>query len=326
MRQTRLLSVFWHGVAPDSSSPDDVDSLSSFESVFRAQIEFIISNYTPVSISRFLECVGSTELIRSYIKPPILLSFDDGLASVITTAVPILTELKIPAVFFVVGEILRDPEFVPWFLETRHLIRKTERSIVRYDGGRLDLSRRTNHARLRRLVGASFRRCTSEEERQMLMRDLADLLGVDRPSASDLDPDLRLVTRDILGAFSSSGLLTIASHAMTHRHLAALTYEEQRYELEQSDLLLRTHCSSYYPAIAYPDGSFNADTIAIGRRIYRAGFAALRSSSYRNLYAYPRVGLDRCSVSETAYAISPARLRFLLPLKRFLDTVGLQTV
>ena len=98
---------------------------------------------------------------------------------------------------------------------------------------------------------------------------------------------------------------------MTHRDLPTLSYDEQVYELEPSDLQLGEHCPSYYRAIAYPSGSFNADTIAIAKRIYRGGFAT-SLGLYRNLYAYQRIGLGHDNVQDLTYAVSPKRLTYIL--------------
>jgi hypothetical protein len=88
--------------------------------------------------------------------------------------------------------------------------------------------------------------------------------------------------------------------------------------------LLRQHCPAYYPIISYPGGSFSADTIAIATRIYKAGFAVFLGASYRNRYAYPRVGINYASSRELAHIVSPNRLNYILPLKRFLHVIGIR--
>jgi peptidoglycan/xylan/chitin deacetylase (PgdA/CDA1 family) len=292
--------------------------------MFRNHINYLVENYTPISISEFSKVVTSRELYRSFAKPPVLLGFDDGFRDIITNGLPILNEFKVPAVFFVIGEILKNPDFVPWFVEVKHLIRKTRKRVFDYGIVRYDLSVQQDSVRLRHRFAASFRACRSEPERQNLLTDLAELLEVSRPMASDLDADFRFVTKEDLAALSSSALLAIASHGMTHRYLDSLTYEEQVSELEQSDGLLREHCPSYYPVVSYPLGAFNADTIAIAKRVYKAGFAVFLGTSYRNRYAYPRICINRASAQELAYTIRPIRLNYLLPLKRFLHATGVR--
>jgi peptidoglycan/xylan/chitin deacetylase (PgdA/CDA1 family) len=294
--------------------------------VFREQMRFLLEHYTPISVPEFLRIPQDKRLVHSYTKPPVLLGFDDGFKNVIRHALPVLEEFKVPAVFFVIGEVLRNPNFVPWYVERKHLMRKAAQKTVVYGNANVNLSLRQDRAKLKGLFDGFFRACRSEVDRQKLLADFANILGIDRPKGPDLDEDLRLVDGKDLTNLTSSSLLMVASHAMTHRDLATLSYDEQVYELEESDLLLREHCPSYYPAIAYPNGSFNRDTIGIAKRIYKAGFAVLLGSSYRNLYAYPRVGLGNDSVQELAYAISPKRLNYILPVKRLLHIAGIQRV
>jgi hypothetical protein len=156
-----------------------------------------------------------------------------------------------------------------------------------------------------------------------MLTTLAKFLDVARPTASDLDEDLQLVTKEDLASLGSTSMLTVASHAMTHRYLDSLSHEEQVLELQQSDTLLRQHCRAYYPVIAYPGGAFNGDTVAIASSIYRAGFATFRGSSFQNRYAYPRTGLGYLTADDLNHRINPTTTNFILPLKRILYAAGI---
>lgn len=325
MKAPRVLTIFWHSVDADSIPPEHRDGSNPTASMFRDHLRFLLANYSPISIHTFLELVAGNRSIGSFAKPPVLLGFDDGFKNVITNALPILHELRVPATFFVIGEVLKDPEFVPWFVEVKHSLRRASRRRVVYGETGLDLNQQQDRVNLMRLFEASFRTCRSEADRQRALSDLAGLLGVARPRGSELDEDLRFVDGRDLAEVGASPQLTLASHAMTHRHLADLRREEQFHELEQSDRVLRQHCqSSYCPVVAYPGGSFNADTTTIAKGLYRAGFAVSLGSSYRDLYAYPRIGINQDTVDGLAYAVSPLRRNYLLPLKRFLNTVGIR--
>jgi peptidoglycan/xylan/chitin deacetylase (PgdA/CDA1 family) len=316
----KLLSVFWHNITCDCAADDGGNPSVS---KFREHIEFFRKNYNPVTVPDFLQIRHGK---CSYDKPPVLLGFDDGFKNVIRYGLPILKEFKVPAVFFVTGEILRNPDFVPWYVERTHIIRRTVKETVVYDNTRIELSSPQERTKLKGLFDASFRACRSEAARQRVLCSFAGVLGVDRPKAAELDEDLGFVDGNDLANLGLSSLLTVASHAMTHRDLPGLGYEDQLYELEQSDLVLRKHCSSYYPVVAYPNGSFSSDTINIASGIYKAGFAVFLGSSYRNVYAYPRIGLHNDSIQELAYAISAKRLNYILPLKRFLHIAGIRRV
>ncbi|MDR4506262.1 MAG: polysaccharide deacetylase family protein [Candidatus Scalindua sp.] len=328
----KILNLYWHSVEPDSINPLYLDDLNPTASLFREHIKYIADNYNPISISEYMEITSDKSLIRSYTKPPVVIGFDDGFKNVIKYALPVLNEYQVPAVFFVVGEILRNPDFVPWFVEMFHLMRKAERKSIVFDNVQIDLTSKQSCRLLRRMVINSIKGCTLEEDRQRLLTNLAGLVGVERPRASDLEECLGFVSKEDLSNIGSDSLLTIASHGMTHRHLESLTYDEQVYELEQSDLLLKEHCPSYYPVISYPDGSFNSDTIEIAKGVYRSGFATSKNTSYANLYTYPRICIGYTTVQDLVYAtcftfskalLHPSRktsfirMNFLLPLKRF---------
>ncbi len=321
MKKFKVLSLYWHSVESDSIKPEYLDGSSPTASMFSDQIKFIINKYTPISVFDFMELIENRNLIRSYVKPPVLLGFDDGFKNVIDRALPVLREFNVPAVFFVIGEILKNPDFVPWYVEMIYLIRKTQKKTVIYDNVKFDLVTKEDRTSLRHIFVISFKGVKFEKDRERLLRSFASLLNVERPKAYDLNEDLRFVCKEDLSKLPSSSLLTVASHAMTHRNLASLTYEEQVYELEQSDSLLRECCPSYYPAISYPDGSFNNDTVSIVNDIYKSAFALFKNASYSNLYAYPRIGVAYETVQELAYLIGFTRLNFLLPVKRFLHKV-----
>lgn len=322
----RILSLFWHSVEPDSIDLEHFNGSSPTQSMFRQQIKFIANNFTPISIFDFMKITEDKSLIKSYAKPPVLLGFDDGFKNVISYALPVLNEFNIPALFFVIGEILKNPDYVPWYVEIMHLLRKTKKSSVVYDNSEFNPGSTHGLATLKCHFNTSFKENKSEKDRQSFLDNIFDLLDVKRPVASDLDEDMRFVNKDDLSNLGSTSLLTVSSHAMTHRCLAALSYKEQIYELEQSDMLLRRFCPSYYPTIAYPDGSFNQDTINIAKKIYRFAFAVLLGASYGNIFAYPRICIQNDTVKTLAYAVNPMRINILLPIKRFLHNFGIRKI
>jgi len=314
---SKILSVFWHGIASDSLRPR-LDSKDPQASTFRAQIEFLARNYSPISIWDFLDISDGKRSSQSLVKPPVLLGFDDGFRSVVLRGLPILTEMGIPAVLFVVADVIANPDFIPWFVERKHLIQRAHRARIQYRGVALNLSDRQDREKARKLSEAAYRSARSDLERENVLAELSEVVGIRRPAVDDLDDDLRFITEADLAKLDHSGVLTVASHAATHRHLADLDNSDQMDELLRADSTLRKYSASYCPVIAYPAGSFNVDTLTIAQRIYRAGFAVFAGASHANRYAYPRVGLGRETGRELAYAISAVRLNVLMPLKKWL--------
>jgi peptidoglycan/xylan/chitin deacetylase (PgdA/CDA1 family) len=321
----KLLSVYWHNILPAFACKPQEEKLDPSVSMFKDHLRLIAEKYTPISVSDFVNIMDDPRMLRSYNNPPILLGFDDGFRSIITQVLPILQEEKIPAVVFVMGESLRNPEFVPWFLEVAHVFRRTQKRQIAWGGSTFDVISRDDCLRFRDQFQSAIRTCRSDSDREAMLTSIGKSLDVARPTASDLDEDLRLVTKDDLASLGSTSMLTVASHAMTHRYLDSLSHEEQVLELRQSDTLLRELCRAYYPVIAYPGGAFNDETVAIASSIYRAGFGTFRGSSFKNRYAYPRTGLGYLTADDLNHRISPTTTSFILPLKRILYAAGITT-
>ena len=322
----KILSLFWHSVESDSMAPRYFDGSSPKQSIFREQARYIKDHYTPISIIDFLKIRNNSQSIKALAKPPVLLGFDDGFRNVITNALPVLKEFAMPAVLFVIGEILKDPDYVPWYVEIEHFIRRTEKGTVSYKGLNFDLAMKQDCSSLKLHLKNNYKVLTAEEDRQDFLNDLSSVFGVERSGAQLLDEDLCFVSKSDLSELGSKSLLTVASHAMTHRYLATLSREEQVYELKQSHLLLGQHCESYYPAISYPLGSFNQDTIDIAKGVYEFGFAVSFGASYNNYYAYPRKSIRNDTYERLKYVLSPLRLKFLLPIKKVLHNIGIRRI
>ncbi len=73
----KILSLSWHNVVPDCINPEHLAGAVT-TSKFREHITFIKKSFTPISVVDFMEIQKNKRLIQSYIKPPVLLGFDDG--------------------------------------------------------------------------------------------------------------------------------------------------------------------------------------------------------------------------------------------------------
>lgn len=62
---------------------------------------------------------------------------------------------------------------------------------------------------------------------------------------------------------ADSGLVEIHSHTVSHPNLDTLSYEEQQYELEQSQLDILRNLGRESYVFCYPTGRYNADTLEL---------------------------------------------------------------
>ncbi len=319
MLRRRVLSLFWHNVHPDSSP--DPDGASPTASHFRSQLAYILNRFQPISLDDFLAVQNRRGVLKPGRRPPVLLAFDDGFRNVLEVGLPILQEFDAPAVLFTLGQVVKTPNFVPWYVERKYLLEITPRQRVRFLNRDYDRSDAVGEAALRRAVYEEVLACQSNDDRQRLMDEFASSLGRTRPHSSDLPMEDRFVTREDLARLDESAGLTIASHAMTHWPLSTLSAEEQVCELRASHEILKDATRCYRPVVSYPNGSFDQSTLEAARQFYEMGFAVIDGSGYRRRFAYPRLGLG-ANANDVSAVINPVRLHLKLPVKRILFDCG----
>src|SRR5262249_40990053 len=70
-------------------------------------LEFVVAHYTPIHLQDVLD--GRND----FAKPPVLVTFDDGYASVATVAAPVCRRLRVPAIVFLNGAVLDNRRLAP---------------------------------------------------------------------------------------------------------------------------------------------------------------------------------------------------------------------
>jgi peptidoglycan/xylan/chitin deacetylase (PgdA/CDA1 family) len=97
-----LRCVLFHNVSDTESLFTRGLGVTSTQENFEAALEFITTNYTPVSLQDVIaDFGGRTPPLR-----PVLLTFDDAYASVSDFAAPLCVKFGVPAAFFVNAECL----------------------------------------------------------------------------------------------------------------------------------------------------------------------------------------------------------------------------
>lgn len=75
------------------------------------------------------------------------------------------------------------------------------------------------------------------------------------------------VTWDELAEMAESGTVTVASHTVTHPHLAELSSDGQREEIEGAQRALREKLGIENPWLCYPYGSYNEETVRLAKEV-----------------------------------------------------------
>lgn len=249
------LILLYHRV---DSVPSDPLGLRVQPTNFASHLEAIRRLGRPVPLEELVRAAASGDDTRGWIA----LSFDDGYATVLSDALPLLEERDVPATVFVATGA---PGRLFWW-------------------DRLAASRETGDRRqLRNDIDRRSRGAVSP-------------YGSHDLEEEDHEP-LRSLTVGELVALSSSSLIDVGAHTSDHLRLAGRSEAEQRLQIEPSrDFLARTLGRA--PAgFSYPFGlreDFDHASVALARRgfAYAVTNEVGRVSSRADRHRLPRLWCD----------------------------------
>jgi peptidoglycan/xylan/chitin deacetylase (PgdA/CDA1 family) len=273
--------------------------ISAAPAEFRAQIDFIVRRWNPVSVHDVIQAVnGGLALPRH----AVLLTFDDGCDDFVEHVWPILQEYEVPAVVFVPTAFVdRADAFFWWDAVYAATIAATGLTLetplgpspVTDDAARVDIFRSLR----------SYCKTLGPTAAEAVGRSLCEQVGVTPPPAG-------VMSWATLGEIQDEGLVAVCAHTRRHAHLDQVSTEDARAEIAGSlDDVARL--GPVVPAFAYPAGQY---TPALAALTAECGIqAAFTTDAHRN-----RVGsthpmcLGRLNVARRG-GLNVARTRALRP-------------
>lgn len=223
-------------------------------------------------------------------RPAVAITFDDGYADNLHTALPLLERFQASATVFVCTDAIGEKGF--WWdrlativLETEHLppnLHIDEIGVRRT--GLTPRDRDPLHLELWRAL-----RQLDEDHRGGIIEQLAEWAGRSLGDGCRARP----MTADELRTFAESPLIEIGAHSVTHRSFSALPEQVQLAEIEQSRRACERMTGRCPESFAYPFGDMAPATAEMVRQ---AGYA--RACSQRpdlvwrdsDPYSLPRIG------------------------------------
>lgn len=195
--------------------------------------------------------------------PPraVAITFDDGYRDNLTSAVPILSRLGIPATVYLVPDFLSHRVYA-WWEQLSWALASARATSVDVGGARLGLSDPADRARALTIIEADLKRCDSATRHARVDRlvDALEPRGEYRTSDLFMNWD---EARDLV----RTGV-AIGSHTMSHAILAREDRQVQRDDLRESRETLQQQLGVPVPTLAYPNGQaddYDATTIAAAR-------------------------------------------------------------
>ncbi|MDB4912962.1 MAG: polysaccharide deacetylase [Gemmatimonadetes bacterium] len=226
-----ILVIAYHNVRRAGRQVNGDPSLHLSEKDFEQQLDAILETHDVIPLQSVFERVEAPRRAR------IVITFDDAYSSALEVAVPMLVQRGLPATIFVAPALLG---MTTWWDE-----------LGSFPGG---LSKQVRGVALSRHRG----------ERQAILKAAECSSGAQADRVVPAIASLEQV-REIAQAPG----ISIGSHTLSHRNLAALDAEDCMRELLESRRWLEVQVPGSIPWIAYPYGLY---TPTVARQAADAGY------------------------------------------------------
>ncbi len=259
----RLIVFCYHRIRPDTPSAYLFDEgvLGPSQAEFERQVKWLKSNFDIFSESDILELVSNPSLSNR----GVAITFDDGYRDNYELAYPVLRAHDAPAIFFLCPGLI-DSATLGWWDLIPYFVKQSAKPAITIRGEAFQLRERrrdTIEALQDRM------KLRPDAETASLLEELSQACEVARPE-QELQGQ-QFMTWDQAREVSRNGI-SIGSHTHTHRVLARLDEESQRWELRESKVALEKHLGQAVNTIAYPVGRYGNFTSATMRIAAECGY------------------------------------------------------
>lgn len=212
---------------------------------FAEQMAYLRHHMHPLPLPQMVERALSGTL------PPraVAVTFDDGYADALHTALPILSQHEIPATLFVVSGLLGGE---PWWDELVRLVQSRPQAWWKTELPNLE--------KWDLLSIYQWLLSLEEADRQSTLVHLWHKAGGKQPGKA------LMLTEDELVQLAASGWWQIGAHTITHPSLDRLTREKQLDELSLSRATLERLVGMQIDSCSYPNGRYSPETMDLARK------------------------------------------------------------
>jgi Predicted xylanase/chitin deacetylase len=284
--EARALILLYHSIMPPVSDPW---SLCVSPEHFEGHLQAIREWGTPLQLDELIDRLGSGTLPAN----AVALTFDDGYASILSQARPLLEQYEVPATMFVSTAALAQEREFWWdaleriFLQPGNLPRTLELEIGQHnfhwylgdeafytqEAFEQNLSWHPSQpaAGTRQRVYSELWELLHSADSQLIKETLDKLFDL-----AHLNPEPRathrLITWTEVTDFKDDPWIRFGSHSMTHSSLASLPAEDQANELRQSKASLEVATGRRVTSLAYPYGLAKDYSIQTAALAHEAGY------------------------------------------------------
>lgn len=327
-RRSSLVILCYHRVLPAAkraqySFPD----LAVTPEVFRQQVAFCSQHYNCMNLGQAMQRMQSS---KSFDKPTLVFTFDDGYADNFQYVAPILDEFSASGTFFIISS-LNDTPMTAWYDRLARSVQSILCDLPNLSS-RLGNKNEADRWLTQQLhsksnaTAASVVRAAKKlgiQQRLAVVERAAKIAGLQQILPNDPD---KMMTQAEIRELVANGH-EIGAHTRTHPILTQLEDDELVAELEggRSDLSEAADCG--VESLAYPNGDFDQRVVEATRRAgYR--YAVTTESGLNKSNADP-LTLRRIYVSQDRLADAQgnfSRNLFQLELSGSADTLYLRNL
>jgi len=273
--------LVYHGVVKDALKNINARFIST--KAFEAQLQYFKRHFQVVPLSEISSQTDSKSPFR------IALTFDDGYLNNLKEVLPLLEKYEIPATFFITT--IHQGGYDYLWADLLDLYRYAGPSSFYFEG-QLFKKRQYEYVSKQGRLKDQLKNSGWE-----LKKALCDLILKDNCFTHDptYAPYLDLLNEDSIRALGQSAYVEIGSHGVYHNCLTKIDLKEAEWELKESKKYLEHIIQKEVNLMAYPDGMYNNELVAICDKIgykFQAIVDPNTESDLDNKHLIPRFGIN----------------------------------
>lgn len=204
-------------------------------------------------------CLSMDEVVSHHVEkkpfPPysFAITFDDGFENNYSLACPVLTDLSLPAIFYVTSNFI-EKNHMSWTDRLELCLERKDKGTLMFPWSKEPASFNSASDKIRIMsdIRSHVKRDRSIET-DSFVREVFNQCELEEVFSSD-DPIDKKMSWQQVQELNNSDLFTVGGHGHTHRILSFLTEQELRSEIDTSFELLKQRAEINTVHYSYPDG------------------------------------------------------------------------
>jgi peptidoglycan/xylan/chitin deacetylase (PgdA/CDA1 family) len=220
-------------------------------SLFEAHLQVLSRHYRCISQQALVDQLNEGKINGN----PVVVTFDDGLASNFHLAFPLLKKYEVPATIYVTANLVGTSEYT-WFDRIAAILIATHKTTIKFSGSVLPIANEQEKAITYRNIINGLKSKHPVEINTWIAAAMAEQeLEKEQIARPDLFAFFSHLTWPHVDEMLASGLVNIGSHGLNHSILARLGIEEASREIIESKKIIESNTGRTVTDFAYPNGT-----------------------------------------------------------------------